>query len=167
MLKSSNKVQYIDKSYIEKRKILRKFHFQSKVSNEIINEILYKVIKKVRYHYLLDSNDFLQNLLIDGYICYEKKYINGILISLIPIDVVNLTIDYVDNETVYILNKNKDNQQIFTSDQIIYIMSPTNSYISIVEMIYLNIMDNHSKYTIKYHINNIIKLYNDIILKLK
>jgi hypothetical protein len=162
-----NKVQYLDKSYTEKRKILRKFHFQSKESNDIINKILYKIIKKVKYHYLLDSNDFLQNLLIDGYICYEKKYINGILISLIPIDVVNLTIDYVDNETVYILNKDKNNQQIFTNDQIIYIMSPTNSYISIAEMVFLNIMDIHSKYTIKYYIDNIIKLYNDILLKLK
>jgi len=161
-------VKYLDKSYSQKRKILRSFSFLSNESHEIVNMLLFKIMKKIKSNGFVNKQDIIYSLLVDGYISYEKKYDNNNnLISLVPIDVINVNPEMNDGEIVYLINKGKTNSRILTKDQIIYVISPTDSYISIVEMVYLKVLNRNDKYSIKYYINNLIQCYNENFLNLK
>jgi len=167
-MENIKEVPYFDKSYIEKRKILRRQHFVDKDIVELTNKILFKIIKKIKPNKFVDYKELIKILLIDGYAAYEKIYDkNDNLISLSPIDPISLT--YTKNDKKFIWNQNKGTSyaRVLTDSQVLYITSGLDSYTSLVEMRYMNFIDDNSKYSLKNYINYVVNSYNNIFTNLK
>jgi len=161
-------VSYMDKPYTQKRKILRRQHFINKNILEITNEVLYKVLKRVKPNEFVDYNEIIRNILVDGYIAFEKIYDSDKFISLIELDSTSLTISIDDDgQVMWHQYKGTNKSRILYESQILYIKSPFVSYTSLVEMIYVNMIDKDSKYTLKQCVNDVVDCYNENFLNLK
>ena len=141
-------IKYIDKSYDEKRRILRKFAYENKEANTILI-ILNKKIKESLSNYSKEKIelfiDDIKDLLTDGYLAYEKIYEKDIVIDCIKLDPTTLTpsIDPGTNKTMWIQYINDNSRRkILNNEQIVYINgTPSTALTSVIEGVYLNILD--------------------------
>lgn len=66
-------MEYIDFSYRDKRRFLRKYNFDVPISYKIVENVVHKVYSKFKKQKLnIDVVDITRNLLIDGYLAFEK-----------------------------------------------------------------------------------------------
>lgn len=157
-------LDYMDLCYEDKRRILRQFMMKSKDANTAVITIKSKLngILSEKYFKLIDEY-YLTSLLIDGYIAFEIIYDNHInresskILKLEPIDPITL-VPYTDKWIHYPDNKNK--KRILYKSQVLYIIgSPFNFITSIVEGVYLDLLDINNPNVI----NEITKnIYNSI-----
>ena len=144
--------KYIDLPYTEKRRILRKFHFENADAIEIVNEILYKALKKVKYKNELTWH-IMNTLLVDGYMSFKK---NGRNIT--QIDASTISLNRVQGNDYHWIT---DDGRIIDKDSIINLnLSSDLSHTSLVEMIYLKKINKNSKFTKKLIINKLSEVIN-------
>ena len=123
-------------SYVEKRKLLRHFVTISTKAN-IALSVFYNHIKdELGEDYYLIRND-IDTLLIDGYLYYEKLYHNGKLLDFVQLDPATIIIPTSKN-TIIIYGQ------------------PFNHMLSVIEGVYLGILDIENNDVIKRVSNTII-----------
>jgi hypothetical protein len=165
-------IPYLDKSYSDKRKILRKFHFMNSDCYELTNMVKYKILDKINKNYpeqkydFINANIILKKLLIDGYVVYEKVYDNNKLVNIIELDTLSIKMEYLDGEIIWFLNKGKENSKIFKKEQIIYVLFDNDDFTSFVEMVYMKIVNKTTEWTIKSVIDDVYKNYENNFLKI-
>jgi len=165
-------IPYLDKSYSDKRKILRKFHFMNSDCYELTNMVKYKILDKINKNYpeqkydFINENIILKKLLIDGYVVYEKVYDNNKLVNIIELDTLSIKMEYLDGEIIWFLNKGKENSKIFKKEQIIYVLFDNDDFTSFVEMVYMKIVNKTTEWTIKSVIDDVYKNYENNFLKI-
>jgi hypothetical protein len=165
-------IPYLDKSYSDKRKILRKFHFMNSDCYELTNMVKYKILDKINKNYpeqkydFINANIILKKLLIDGYVVYEKVYDNNKLVNIIELDTLSIKMEYLDGEIIWFLNKGKENSKIFKKEQIIYVLFDNDDFTSFVEMVYMKIVNKTTEWTIKSVIDDVYKNYENNFIKI-
>jgi len=162
-------IPYMDKSYNEKRKILRRQHFISKDIFELTNQVLYKVLKKIKPNKFVDYKEVIKHILVDGYVAYEKIYDdNDKVIALNPIDPISLVLSVEkDGQILWHQNKGTPFARILYDSQVLYVKSGLESYTSLVELCYIKMIDKDSKYSLKYCVDSVVDSYNESFLKIK
>lgn len=118
-------MKYIDKSYIEKRRILRKFYKNNKKANKTIKYLNNIHNTNINIDHISDNKFiFFERLLVDGYVAYHNdKWI----------DYSRLLRTYANNKWFWLY------QNDIISDSEIYVyMLNGNHNISILEEIMLN-----------------------------
>lgn len=165
-------IPYLDKSYSDKRKILRKFHFMNSDCYELTNMVKYKILDKINKNYpeqkydFINANIILKKLLIDGYVVYEKVYDNNKLVNIIELDTLSIKMEYLDGKIIWFLNKGKENSKIFKKEQIIYVLFDNDDFTSFVEMVYMKIVNKTTEWTIKSVIDDVYKNYENNFIKI-
>jgi len=158
---------YIDRPYEQKRKTLRKYYTVNPIAFELCNMVKYKVLLKIDDNKFINSKEFIDTLLVDGYIMYEKVYDDDNLVSVNRVDPLSFTMGMEDGKVIWHQNKGKDNYRVLIEDNVLYVMSPISDFFtSFVEMIFLKVVNKDSKYTIKYCVDELVECYKKNISKL-
>lgn len=148
LIKKEKKLKYIDKSYFEKRKILRKFSIHPDISYylSIMTEILHQKLLEKRNTWKetltenninLDSKtlrEYIKTLLIDGYLSFEIIFDDKQekIIELRALDPDSLKPVLVASKKIAWSQTIGNTKRILTDDQIIHI-SYSNDETSYVE----------------------------------
>jgi hypothetical protein len=164
MTNTKKEIPYLDRSYVEKRKILRQYYTDNVIAYELVAYIIYhcddfenKILNKI---------ELLKHILVDGYIAYEKIYDQRNNISDYEwIDASNLTIK-VDSFGKKIWQYNVSGMKIihnYSSEDILYLtykdMNPYTMHTSLVEQVMLTGLTIKNKEFINIIIDNAYKLY--------
>ncbi len=138
----NKRICYMDKPYLDKRKILRQYSTEIEIDNivSLMTDVIYNnIMKNFDSSYFKDTNigeyelyNYIKILLIDGYISFEILYddTQKNIIGINPIDPLTLimtTDKDNDQEVIWIQNPDDEqNRRVLSDSQIIYI-SYTNS----------------------------------------
>lgn len=164
---TQKEIAYMDKSYAQKRKILRRFHFTNKDALDLTNLIKYKILKRIKDNKFVDKKNIIEILLIDGYVSYEKIYDeNDNVIALNQIDPLTFVMEMDEGKVFWHQNKGKENARLLFQSQVLYVGFPNESFSSFVEMIYTKMVDKNSKYTLKLIVDEMVECYNNNFLKI-
>lgn len=170
--KTKHEVCYLDKSWEDKRKILRQFMMKSKEANTAVMTMIERMkIWCVGIKQMYSDAIITESLFVDGYVALEVIYSKDCktILSLEPLDPATLmcTKDPSTGDNVWIqFNDNPALKRVLLKDQIIYVTgNPTTGVTSVAEGIYLNILDMENPYVIdnvcKRISNNIIDAIKD------
>ena len=101
---------YLDLSYDDKLKKIWEYYNLNADTFEIINYIIFKATN----NYVIDQDIFLNSLLIDGYVAYEKIYNKGKtkVINYVPLSPLSLTPKMDGKKKVWVQYKGSDNERI-------------------------------------------------------
>ena len=161
------KVSYLDKSYLEKRKILRNFHFMNSDCYDLTNMVRYKILERIDDEKeLIDVNNLIKTILVDGYVAFEKIYDGDKLSNLIRIDPLTFNMELIDGELVWFMNKGEENSRILKKEQIIYVSFNNEDFTSFVEMVYMKVVNKTTEWTIKSVIDDVVKSYEENFKKI-
>jgi hypothetical protein len=159
MEKQTKDIKYQDKSYNEKRKILRRFNYTDSNCHELVSEVKYKILKKIKDNKFVDKKYVINMILVDGYVAFEKIFDGDDLIGLNAVDPLTLITEIKDGEVIWHHNKDTAHARVLYDNQILY-LSFDDSFTSFVEMIYMNMVNKDKKYTKKLVVDNIVEIYN-------
>jgi len=138
-------IKYIDRSYDEKRKILRQYHFNNINAAELVNYVIYHTEDcKTFQNGLMYKEDILRTLLIDGYVAYEKVFDNSQkrIIAYQQLDPITLTLSLgsTSGKPIWVQYQDKPNmKRLLNEEQVVYMSYSTNwdgaGHTSLVEQI--------------------------------
>ena len=153
--KKEYKIDYKDKMYVEKRKILRQLSIKDEirdcldiVTDEVFDCIMYnfrhRAYKSIKDRTGIEMNDLhfwqnIRNFLVDGFLSFEIIFDDDKPIDLHPVDPSTLVPQYdpKTNNMFWIQNPDKESiKRILTNKQIIYLCysgNATDSHTSYVE----------------------------------
>jgi hypothetical protein len=162
VIESKKSIDYKDRSYIDKRRILRQLSIKDEidcfldiVTDDIVDNLKhYPNIKEVKNTIDIESVDFwnnVRNFLIDGYLAYEIIFDDKSKpIALNQLDPVSLVVKMEGNKKVWIqYPEDQFKKRILNDSQIIYLMYSDNSsktsYVEELKESYerLKIAENH------------------------
>jgi hypothetical protein len=147
--KEHKNIEYRDRSYLDKRRILRQLSLKDEIAAflDILTDDIYAEISTMGninfINNIIDINsvefwDIIKDLLIDGYLAFEIIFNdNKKPIRLDRLDPISLIIKIEDGKKIWIQNpENENTKRILFDNQVIYLIySKSNSYNSYVEEI--------------------------------
>jgi len=129
MDETKKEISYIDKSYIEKRKLLRQLSTKDELREylNIMTDLIWSKIKDNIPTNILDEISFynyIKKFLVDGYLSFEiifdDKQKN--IIGINEIDVCNLSIKHDDDgKMLWVIKNNTKDSRVLYDSQIIYL----------------------------------------------
>ena len=125
------KIKFNDKTYIEKRQILRQYNFDNGFAYEMRLFILDEILQGLDLNIKLPIEEIVANMLVDGYIAYERIFDDKqtTIMDYIAVDPATLTSKMDGESFVWVqYADNEDYKRVLTQDQILYI-----SYEQIIE----------------------------------
>ena len=157
-------IKYIDKSYDDKRKILRRFYVNDTNSQELVSYILHHADEPPKELMDLPKQEILLNLLVDGYVSFERifdEHKNIIYYS--RLDPLSLSIQPNHGKSVWISTHRNNKERILEKEQIVYLTYNEltgSDNTSLVEQVMNNGLNkkDHATY-INILIDNVYKIY--------
>jgi len=121
-----SKIRFIDLSYSEKRRKYREFSRENGFAYEMKLYVLDNVLRGKKRNLLLniDIEEMVNNLLVDGYVAYERIFDNNDnIIAYNAIDPISLSL--VDGDIKWVQHEdNPDIKRFLYEEQILYIKYP-------------------------------------------
>jgi len=150
ILKKYKTIQYQDRSYDEKRKVLRDLSIKDEIK-QCLDIITDKVYDKITEYYDMDKNStinkldlyhFIKNFLVDGYLSFEIIYDeNNTIIDLSIVDPITLMLKQEGDKKFFIQYAGSENERIIEESRIIYLsyLDSATSYVEELKPFYDNI----------------------------
>lgn len=156
-------MSFKDKSYAEKRAILRQYYTDNREAHKAVKILAFEVRKKLTnpiIEKLLDY-DTIINFLIDGYIAYEITSECAF-----QLDPILIQYSWINNELVWVQFPGKSNEKIIDKDTVLYISYDIHEIISFLGTIYEGTIDPNDIEFIKSHADFIVDKFSDRKLKI-
>jgi len=145
---SNKKISYQDKSYLDKRRILRQLSIKDEIRNfvDIMADFICNNLEKnnniswyndnISNSLILNLYHYIKTILVDGYLSFEIIYDDKQkdIIGLNQIDPCQLTCENQKDKIQWVVHRDLEPmKRVLTADQIIYMSYPNSDFISYVD----------------------------------